>query len=113
MSVTGEHPVMYCYRCEAERRCSISEPHFCLSCGNYIDYFKDKGEKLVIDKKIITERMDRLRSPRRGSIFPRDFEAGMLYAYLTILDEEPEFEDTSAIYDWISDVFRKKQSEET
>lgn len=41
-------------------------------------------------KKEIREIIERLKSKRAGSIFTWEFEAGMLYIALWILNEEPE-----------------------
>ncbi|MFW6110764.1 MAG: hypothetical protein ACOC6H_01875 [Thermoproteota archaeon] len=66
----------------------------------------------MIDKKTIMERTDRLRSVRESSVFPREFEAGMLYAYLTVLNEEPDLEDRSAVSDWVDKALGKDEDEE-
>ena len=36
----------YCWVCKQDRIMSLSEPHFCLSCGYYYDETK---EKLVVE----------------------------------------------------------------
>ena len=52
----------------------------------------------------IREKIRRIKSPRAGSIFPRDFEAGWLYGLLWALFKEPQLASREDVSKWTKRV---------
>lgn len=54
----------------------------------------------------------RLKSIRAGSIFSNEFEGGMLYMLLALKGEQPDFQKSDEVYDWVNKTIGKSAEEE-